>query len=76
MRFHQVMLRFPAVERLFKARELEGFDQVIHHAVVDRGLDRGGIGGGSNHDRIDAAGARTQGGQQIQPVILLHIDIQ
>lgn len=63
-------------QRLFEAAELERLDQVIHHAVVQRLLHRVHIAGGRDDDHIGLLAQFAQAGQQIQPVLLLHVDIQ
>ncbi|MNP22430.1 hypothetical protein D3C76_1151020 [compost metagenome] len=76
MRAHQLLLLLPAVQRFFKTRELERLNQIIHHPVMHRGLDRRGIRGRRNHDNVDRATRGANHRQQIQAVILLHIDIE
>ena len=39
-------------------------------------LDCCGVGGRRDHDDVNRATRRANDGEQIQPVILLHIDIQ
>ncbi|MNP40801.1 hypothetical protein D3C76_1344660 [compost metagenome] len=52
MRSHQGFFLTPAVQRLFEARELERFDQIVHHPVMHGGLNSRGIGSRGDHDDI------------------------
>ena len=72
----QLRLLSIVAQRLFEAAELERLDQVIHHAVVQRLLHRVHIAGGRDDDHIGLLAQFAQAGQQVQPVLLLHVDIQ
>ena len=43
---------------------------------MHRGLYRGGIRRRGNHDNVDGATRLADGRQEIEPAVLLHVDIQ